>query len=189
MKKTKAMSFRSSGNRQKDLQVSCQVFQPCYVYEYPGAQLAITLHLTFDYRAWHVTRELNQTTGFFVMNWVASSRLSPKAYPCTYTKALFQPHYCCCDWVIQGSYRQVKTFALHAVLCDENMCPSDNLYDKHQINWFDVSRQQSTCIQVFKSVNELNSGSMANQFAILIPEMKAYTLQHQSSWANQSPGR
>ena len=60
----------------------------------------------------------------------------------------------------------VQNNALRAVMGVKAKSSATKLHQDTNIEWLDVDRTKSTCIQVYKSIHGLNPNNMANMFVI-----------------------
>ena len=82
-------------------------------------------------------------------------------------KSLIAPHFAYCCHIYDGcsitSQRQLQVSqnnALRAVLRADNRSPTERLHESLNIEWLDVARQKTTCLEAFKIVHGLGPSNL-----------------------------
>ena len=130
------------------------------------------MHLNFNSHIDKVCGKVNQRTG---LSWRVCPFISLNLAKQLYT-SLVEPHFLYLDYIYDGCGKVAKdklqicqNNALRAILKTDCRHSMASLHTETGVEWLDVQRKKSTCLQVFKSVHELNPKALNDMFRIHIP--------------------
>ncbi len=168
--KSKAMLFCSNRHRDKDTQLNVtidgEVLETVTSFKYLGMEL--DNHLSFSNHVDRVCGKVSQRTGLL---WRVRPFISQNLAKQLYT-SLIEPHFIYLDYIYDGCSKGAsnklqicQNNALRAVMRTDSRHSTQALHTDTNTEWLDIMRKKSTCLQVFKSLNNHNPDKINNMFA------------------------
>ena len=168
------MLISSSRNKAKDeplcITIGGEQLEQVAQFKYLGMELHV--HLNFNAHVNRVIGRVNQRTGLL---WRVRPFISMNLAKQLYT-SLVEPHFLYLDYIYDGCGKVAKeklqvcqNNALRAVLKTDCRHSTTSLHNDTNAEWLDVLRKKSTCLQVYKSVHEINPKNVNEMFQIHTP--------------------
>ncbi len=135
--------------------------------------MTIDENLTFDSHVAKVCRKVHQCTGLL---WRVRSFISRDLAKYLYT-SLIAPHFAYLDHIYDGCnatsskrLQATQNNALRAILKVEARYPTTALHEETGIDYLAQIRMRSTCIEVYKSIHNMNPANVSDMFIPKAPQ-------------------
>ena len=169
--KSKTMLFTTSKSKYKDsnlkINVGNETLESVNSFKYLGIEL--DRHLTFNNHVNKLCGKVSQRTGLL---WRIRSVINTNLAKELYT-SLIEPHFLYADYIYDACNKTAsdklqvaQNNALRAIKKADHRYSATLLHKELNISWLHEQRKKSTCINVYKSLNNLNPAKLNEMYKI-----------------------